>query len=140
MAAVAAIVVIAGFATRTVTGYLQSRDPIYQCIGDPLFQPYQVSVPISVTKDGVPAIAPKGIGMAGQCTRPVHTLQENVIHVAYRELYQFTLGHFIYNWLGQDLSRYSTTVFVNGKQHTGGSFLDIPLRQGDAIRIEFMTR
>jgi hypothetical protein len=140
MAAVAAVVVIAGFATKAVTDYLHSRDPIYQCIGDPLSQPYQVSVPISVTEDGVPAIVPKGVGITGQCTLPVHTLQENVIHVAYREPHQFTFGHFIYNWLGQDLNKYNTTVFVNGKQHTGGSFLDIPLRQGDAIRVEFTTR
>lgn len=140
MVVLAAVVVIAGSATKAVTDYLHSRDPVYRCIGDPLSQPYQVSVPVSVTEDGVPAVVQKGIGITSQCTRPVHTLSENVIHVAYKEPYQFTLGHFIYNWLGQDLSRYSTKVFVNGKQHTGGSFLDIPLRQGDTIRIEFTTR
>lgn len=139
MAVLAIVVVGAGLATKAVTDYLHSRDPIYQCIGDPLSQPYQLSVPVTATEDGLPAVVPKGIGIKEGCTLPVHTLQQNVIHVAYSEQYQFTLGHFIYNWLGQNLSNYNTKVFVNGQQHSG-DFLDIPLKQGDTIRIEFTTR
>jgi hypothetical protein len=63
-----------------------------------------------------------------------------VIHVGYSEPHEFTLGHFLYYWIGNDLQRYDTKVYVNGGRHTDGSFLDIPLRQGDSIRIEFTTR
>ncbi|MGI0020497.1 MAG: hypothetical protein ACREAY_08500 [Nitrososphaera sp.] len=140
MAVLAAVVIGAGVATKTVTDYLRANDPIYQCIGDPGTQPYQLSVPVSATEDGVPALVPAGIGITGDCTLPVHTLEEGVIHVAYREPYEFKLGHFIYNWLGQDLGMYDTKVFVNGKEHTDGRFLDLPLRDGDSIRIEFATR
>jgi hypothetical protein len=138
MAVLAIVVVGAGVATKLVTDYFHSRDPIYQCIGDPLKQPYQLSIPLTVTEDGVPVVVKKGIGVKDNCTLPVHTLEENVIHVAYSEPYPFTLGHFIYNWIGQDLRRYSTKVFVNGSQQS--DFLDIPLKQGDTIRIEFTTR
>jgi hypothetical protein len=37
------------------------------------------------------------------CIRPAHTLEENVIHVAYSRPHDFTLGHFPYYWLGNDL-------------------------------------
>lgn len=140
MAVLAAVVIGAGVATKAVTDYLRANDPIYQCIGDPTAQPYQLSVPVSATEDGAPALVPAGIGVTEDCTLPVHTLEEGVIHVAYNEPYEFTLGHFLYNWLGQDLSRYDTKVFVNGKEHTDGRFLDLPLHDGDSIRIEFTTR
>lgn len=138
MAVLAIVVVGAGLATKAVTDYFHSRDPIYQCIGDPLSQPYQLSVPVSVTEDGAPAVVQKGVGIKGNCTLPVHTLQEDVIHVAYSKPYPFTIGHFFYNWLGQDLSRYHTKVFVNGSQQS--NFLDVPLKQGDTIRIELTAR
>lgn len=134
------VVVGAGAATMAVTGYFRDRDPIYQCIDDPRAQPYQVSVPVMVTEDGVPVRVPSGIGITEDCILPVHTLEEGVIHVAYTEPHQFTLGHFIYNWIGQDIVNYDTTVYVNGQEHTNGSFLDIELREGDEIRIEFTSR
>jgi hypothetical protein len=140
MAVLAAVVIGAGVATKAVTDYLHANDPIYQCIGDPDAQPYQLSVAVSATEDGAPALVPAGIGITNDCTLPVHTLEEGVIHVAYKEPYGFTLGHFLYKWLGQDLSRYDTKVFVNGKEHTDGRFLGLPLRDGDSIRIEFTTR
>lgn len=139
MALLAGVVVAAGAATMVVTDYLRSQDPIYQCVVDPLEQPYQLSVPISVTEDGVPAVVRAGVGVSDGCTLPVHTLEENVIHVAWKEPYGFTLGHFVYNWLGQDLVKYDTTAYVNNQQHEG-SILDIPLRQGDSIRLELATR
>ncbi|WP_415283667.1 hypothetical protein [Candidatus Nitrososphaera sp. FF02] len=139
MALLAGVVVAAGAATMAVTDYLRSQDPIYQCVADPLEQPYQLSVPISVTEDGAPAVVRAGVGVSDGCTLPVHTLEENVIHVAWKEPYGFTLGHFVYNWLGQDLVKYDTTAYVNNQQHEG-SILDIPLRQGDSIRLELATR
>lgn len=139
MIILAVVVVAAGAGTKLVTDYLRANDPIYQCIGDPLGQPYQLSVPITVTENGAPALVPKGIGITPDCTLPVHTLQEGVIHVAYKEPYQFTLGHFLFNWK-IDLTKFDTKVFVNGVQHTEGSFLDIPLKDGDSIRIEFTSR
>jgi hypothetical protein len=140
MGILAAIVIGAGLATASVTGYFRSQDPIYQCISDPLSQPFQISVPVTVTEDGTPAVVRQGVGIDDNCTRPIHTLEENVIHVAYSEQYPFTLGHFIYYWLGNDLQRYDTKVYVNGVEHTGSSFLDIELRQGQTIRIDLITR
>lgn len=140
MTLLAGVVIAAGVGTKTVTDYLRSKDPIYQCIKNPLAEPYQLTVPVSATVDGVPALVSRGVGVTSNCTLPVHTLQENVIHVAYKEPYAFTLGHFLYNWIGQDLTKYNTKVYVNGALHTGGSFLDIPLKNGDSIRIEFATR
>lgn len=134
------VVVGAGAATMAVTGYFRDRDPIYQCIGDPRSQPYQLSVPITVTEDGLSVRVPSGIGITSDCTLPVHTLDEGVIHVAYTEQYPFTLGHFLYNWK-IDLSRYeTTTVYVDERRHTDGSYLDIVLRDGDEIRVEFIRR
>lgn len=140
MALLAGAVVAAGVGTMLVTDYFRSQDPIYQCIDDPLSQPYQASVPVSVTEDGAPAIVPAGVGTKNGCTLPVHTLQENVIHVAWKEPYDFELGHFIYNWLGQDIANYDAKVYVNSELHADGSFLDIPLHDGDSIRIELATR
>ncbi|WP_337863745.1 hypothetical protein [Nitrososphaera sp.] len=140
MVVLAAVVVGAGLATKAVTDYFRSQDPIYQCIGDPLAQPYQLSVPVTVTEDGAPAIVPKGVGITKDCTLPVHTLEENMIHVAYREPHEFTLGHFLYNWIGQDLSKYDTKVYVGGKLYTEKHFLDLPLKDGEPIRIDFTTR
>jgi hypothetical protein len=140
MALLAGVVIVAGVGTMLVTDYLRSNDPIYQCVGDPLSQPYQLSVPVTATEDGVPARVPPGIGVKDGCTLPVHTLEENVIHVAWKEPYEFTLGHFIYNWLGQNLVNYDVTVYVNNQLHADGSFLDIPLRDGDSIRIVLATR
>lgn len=140
MAVLATVVIGAGVATKAVIDYLRAGDPIYQCISDPSAQAYQMSVQVSATEDGVPALVPAGIGITDDCTLPVHTLEENVIHVAYKEPYEFTLGHFLYNWIGQNLGRYETKVFVKDKEHTNGRFLDLPLRDGDSIRIEFTTR
>ncbi len=139
MIVLAVVVVGAGAATMFVTGYFRDRDPIYQCIGDPRSQPFQLSVPVTVTEDGVPVRVQSGIGITDDCTLPVHTLEQGVIHVAYTEPYPFTLGHFLFNWK-IDLSGYDTAVYVNGQEHTEGHFLDIILRDGDEIRVEFTSR
>lgn len=140
MGVLAAIVVGAGLGTLAITSYFRSQDPIYQCIENPTEQPYQLSVPVTMTEDGVPAIVRSGVGVEDGCIRPVHTLEENVIHVGYSRPHEFTLGHFLYYWIGNDLQNYDTKVYVNGNLHANGSFLDIPLRQGDSIRIEFTSR
>lgn len=140
MGTLAAIVIGAGLGTVALTGYFRSQDPIYQCIENPEQQPYQISVLITVTEDGFPARVPAGVGIEDSCIRPIHTLEQNVIHVGYSRQHEFTLGHFLYYWIGNDLSNYDTQVYVNGELHTDGSFLDIPLRQGDSIRIEFTSR
>jgi hypothetical protein len=140
MGILAAIVAGAGLGTMAITGYFRSQDPIYQCIDNPTGQPYQLSVPITAIEDGFPALVPRGVGIEDGCTRPVHTLEENVIHVGYSRPHEFTLGHFLYYWIRDDLQDYDTQVFVNDSLHTDGSFLDIPLRQGDSIRIEFISR
>lgn len=140
MGILAALIVGAGLGTLALTSYFRSQDPIYQCIENPEAQPFQLSVPVMVTEDGSPALVPAGVGIEDGCIRPIHTLEENVIHVGYSRPHEFTLGHFIYYWLGEDLQNYDTRVFVNGEQHTDGSFLDIPLRQDDSIRIEFTSR
>jgi hypothetical protein len=140
MGVLAAIVVGAGLGTMAFTSYFRSQDPIYQCIDNPEEQPYQLSVPITVTEDGFPALVPANVGVQENCIRPVHTLEENVIHVAYSRPHEFTLGHFLYYWIGNDLQNYNTKVYVNNQLHNEGSFLDIPLRQGDSIRIEFTSR
>ncbi len=140
MGILAVIVVGAGLGTLAITSYFRSQDPIYQCIDNPKEQPYQLSVPIAVTENGFPVIVPKGVGIENNCIRPVHTFEENVIHVGYSRPHEFTLGHFLYYWIGKDLQKYDTKVYVNGYLHTIGSFLDIPLTQGDSIRIEFTSR
>jgi hypothetical protein len=140
MGILATIVVGAGLGTMAFTGYFRSQDPIYQCIENPETQPYQLSVPITVTEDGFLALVPAGVGIEENCIRPIHTLEQNIIHVGYSRPHEFTLGHFLYYWIGNDLGNYDTKVYVNGELHTNGSFLDIPLRQGDSIRIEFTSR
>jgi hypothetical protein len=67
-------------------------------------------------------------------------LNENVIHVAFEEPHDFTLGHFFYYWLGNDILLYDIVVYVNGDPYTGGDFRDIVLVQGDTIRIELTTK
>jgi hypothetical protein len=124
-------------ATAAISTYFRSQDAVNQCISDPATQPFQLSVPVTATENGSPAVVPEGVGITHNCTRPVHTLEENVIHVAYSEPHDFTLGHFLYYWLGDDILQYDTRVHVNGVQHTEGDFRDIVLRQGDSIRIEF---
>jgi hypothetical protein len=140
MGILAAIVVGAGLGTLAITSYFRSQDPIYQCVENPTEQPYQLSIPVTVTEDGVPATVRSGVGIEDGCIRPVHTLEENVIHVGYNRPHEFTLGHFLYYWIGNDLQNYDTKVYVNGNLHANGSFLDIPFRQGDSIRIEFTSR
>jgi hypothetical protein len=127
-------------ATSAFTNYFRSQDPINQCINDPESQRFQLAVPVTVKEDGVPALVPKGVGIKDGCIRPVHTLEENVIHVSYNRQYDFTLGHFLYYWLGNDLLRYDAKVFVNDIPHTEGDLRDIVLKQGDMIRIEFQRR
>ena len=127
-------------ATAAISAYFRSQDPVNQCISDPATQPFQLSVPVTVTENGAPAVVPEGVAITHNCTRPVHTLEENVIHVAYSEPHDFTLGHFLYYWLGDDILQYDTRVYVNGVQHTEGDFRDIVLRHGDSIRIEFTAR
>lgn len=126
-------------ATAAISTYFRSQDPVNQCISDPAIQPFQLSVPVTVTENGSPAVVPEGVAITHNCTRPVHTLEENVIHVAYSEPHDFTLGHFLYYWLGDDILQYDTRVHVNGVPHREGDFRDIVLRQGDSIRIEFTT-
>ncbi|HEY8140367.1 MAG TPA: hypothetical protein VIE86_04725 [Nitrososphaera sp.] len=140
MIALAAVLGGAVFATAAVTTYLRSQDPINQCITEPSSQPFQISVPITVTKDGAPFPVEQGVGMDPDCIRPVHTLEENVIHVAYGKPHEFTLGHFFYYWLGQDLLKYDATVRVNDVLHSNGDIRDIELGQGDSIRIDLTTK
>lgn len=127
-------------ATSAFTTYFRSQDPVNQCIDDPESQPFQLSIPITVIEDGFPALVPKGVGTKDGCIRPVHTVVENVIQVTYSRPHDFTLGHFLYYWLGNDLLQYDTKVYVNGAQHTQGDFRDIVLEEGDQIRIEFVSR
>ncbi|HEX2558305.1 MAG TPA: hypothetical protein VHK86_08275 [Nitrososphaera sp.] len=140
MLVLAALVGGAVIATVGITSYFRSQDPVNQCIGDPNSQPFQLSIPVTVTEDGSPALVKKGIGIVNGCTRPVHTLEENVIHVAYRKPYPFTLGHFLFYWLKDDLLKYDTKVYVNGTLHTDGDIRDIVLKDGDSIRIELTTK
>jgi hypothetical protein len=140
MSILAGVVVGAGLGTMAITGYFRSQDPIYQCIDNPEGQPFQLSVPINVTEDGFTAIVPAGVGIEENCIRPVHTIEENFIHVGFSRPHDFTLGHFLYYWIGNKLQDYETKVYVNGILHTNGSILEIPLRQGDSITIEFKTR
>lgn len=136
MVTLAILVLGAGLATNFILGYLRSQDPIYQCIKDPNSQPFQLSIPITVARDGSNVAVPAGIGMNNNCTRSVHTLEPNVIHVAYSKSYPFTLGHFLYIWK-IDLTKYNTKVYVNNILHTNGSYLDIILRQGMSFRVNF---
>ncbi len=127
-------------ATSAFTAYFRSQDPVNHCIQDPESQPFQLSVPITVIEDGFPARVPEGIGIADDCIRPVHTIEENVIRVAYNRPYNFTLGHFLYYWLGNDLLQYDTAVHVNDVARTEGDIRDIILEDGDRIKIEFVSR
>jgi hypothetical protein len=139
MITLAILVLGAGLATNFILGYLRSQDPIYQCIKDPTSQPFQVSIPITVARDGSNVAVPAGIGINNNCIRPVHTLEPNVIHVAYSKSYPFTLGHFLYIWK-IDLTKYNTKVYVNNILHSNGSYLDIVLRQGISIRVNFTSK
>ena len=135
------LAVIAGASvalTTVVTSFFRSQDPINQCISDPTAQPYQLSVPLTVYEDGVQSTV-RDVGLGDNCIRPVHTLVDNVIHVAYERPYDFTLGHFFYYWLGDDILGYDAKVYVNDSLHSG-DFRDILLREGDSIRIELTTR
>lgn len=124
--------------TALATSYFRGQDPVNQCIRDPLDQPFQLSVPITVTENGISATV-RGVGISEDCIRPVHTLQDNVIHVAYGRPYNFTLGHFFYYWLGEDILKYDVKVSVNGMIHEG-DFRDIVLVQGETIRIDLISR
>ena len=139
MITLAIAVLGAGLATNFILGYLRTQDPIYQCIKDPNSQPFQLSIPITVTRNGNNVAVPAGIGMNNNCIRPVHTIEPNVIHIAYSRPYPFTLGHFLYNWK-IDLTKYNTKVYVNNILNTNGSYLDIILKQGMSIRVEFNTK
>ena len=121
-------------ATSAFTTYFRSQDPVNQCVDDPESQPFQLSVSITVIEDGFPALVPEGVGIEDDCIRPVHTVEENVIHVAYSRPYDFTLGHFLYYWLGNDLLQYDTKVYVNDIAHTEGDLRDIVLDGGDRLR------
>lgn len=125
--------------TTAATSYFRGQDPVNQCITDPMQQPFQLSVPIEVFEDGIRSTV-RDVGVSENCIRPVHTLMDNVIHVAYERTHEFTLGHFFYYWLGDDILRYDTEVYVNNRLHTNGDFRDIVLRQGDVIRINLTTR
>ena len=127
-------------ATSAFTTYFRSQDPVNQCINAPESQPFQLSIPITAIEDGFPALVPKGVGIEDGCIRPVHTVEENVIQVTYSRPYDFTLGHFLYYWLGNDLLQYDTKVYVNDMAHTQGDLRDIVLEEGDRIRIEFASR
>jgi hypothetical protein len=125
--------------TTAATSYFRGQDPVNQCITDPMEQPFQLSVPIEVFEDGIRSTV-RNVGVSENCIRPVHTLTDNEIHVAYERPYDFTIGHFFYYWLGNDILRYDTDVYVNGQLHREGDFRDIVLRQGDIIRINLTTR
>jgi hypothetical protein len=140
MLMLAALVGGAVIATLGITSYFRSQDPVNQCIGDPNSQPFQQSIPVTVTEDGSPVLVRKGVGVENGCTRPVQTLEENVIHVAYSKPYPFTLGHFLFYWLNDDLLKYDTKVYINGTLHTAGDIRDILLKNGDSIRIELTTK
>jgi hypothetical protein len=127
-------------ATSAFTTYFRSQDPVNQCIEHSKSQPFQLFVAITVIEDGSTALVPKGVGIIDGYIRPVHTVVENAIQVTYSRQYDFTLGHFIYYWLGNDLLQYDTRVYVNGAPHTEGDFRDIVLEQGHEIRIEFVRR
>jgi hypothetical protein len=127
-------------ATSAFTTFFRSQDPVNQCIDNPNSQSFQLSVPITVIEDGFPALVPKGVGIKDGCIRPVHSVEENVIQVTYSRPYVFTLGHFLYYWLGNNLLQYDTKVYVNDIRHTEGDLRDIVLEQGDRIRIEFISR
>jgi hypothetical protein len=139
MITLAVLVLGAGLATNFILGYLRSQDPIYQCIEDPNSQPFQLSIPITAARDGNNVAVPAGIGMNNNCIRPLHTLEPNVLHIAYSKSYPFTLGHFLYIWK-IDLTKYNTKVYVNNILHTNGSYLDIVLRQGMSIRVNFTSK
>jgi len=139
MITLAIAVLGAGLATNFILGYLRTQDPIYQCIKDPNSQPFQLSIPITVTRNSNNVAVPAGIGMNNNCIRPVHTIEPNVIHIAYSRPYPFTLGHFLYNWK-IDLTKYNTNVYVNNILHTNGSYLDIILKQGMSIRVAFASK
>lgn len=139
MITLAIAVLGAGLATNFILGYLRTQDPIYQCIKDPSSQPFQLSIPITVSSNGNNVAVPAGIGMNNNCIRPVHTIDPNVIHIAYSRPYPFTLGHFLYNWK-IDLTKYNTKVYVNNILNTNGSYLDIILKQGMSIRVQFNTK
>ncbi|HYZ51468.1 MAG TPA: hypothetical protein VE593_11315 [Nitrososphaeraceae archaeon] len=141
MIILAVVVMSAGLGTNFLLGYLRAQDPIYQCIKDPNSQPFQLSIPITVTRDGSNVAVPPGIGMSNNnnCTRPVYTIKPDIIHVSYGRPFPFTLGHFLYNWK-VDLTKYNTKVYVNNVLHTDGSFLDIVLKQGMSIRIDFASK
>jgi hypothetical protein len=126
--------------TSASTAYFRAQDPVNQCIEDPGSQPFQLSVSINVTEDGFPARVPEGIGIADDCIRPVHTVEENIIQVTYGRPHNFTLGHFLYYWLGNDLLRYDTKVYVNDNPQNEGDLRDIVLEEGDQIKIEFLSR
>jgi hypothetical protein len=127
-------------ATSAFTTYFRSQDPVNQCVDNPDSQPFQLSVPITVIEDGFPALVPKGVGIKDGCIRPVHSVEENVIQVTYSRPHDFTLGHFLYYWLGNNLLQYDTKVYVNDIVHAEGDIRDIVLEQGDRIRIEFVSR
>lgn len=139
MITLAIAVLGAGLATNFILGYLRTQDPIYQCIKDPNSQPFQLSIPITVTRNSNNVAVPAGIGMNNNCIRTVHTIEPNVIHIAYSRPYPFTLGHFLYNWK-IDLTKYNTNVYVNNILHTNGSYLDIILKQGMSIRVAFTSK
>lgn len=138
MLTLAGLVGVSVVLTAVVTSYFRGQDPVNQCISDPSAQPYQVSVPLTVYENGVLSTV-RDVGISDDCIRPVHTLVDDVIHVAYSRPYDFTLGHFFYYWLGDDILQYDTRVYVNEKLHNG-DFRDIVLIQGDEIRIELTSR
>ena len=111
------------------------QDPVSQWIAHPESQPIQLSLPITEIEDHFPALVPKGVGIKDRCIRPVHTVVENAIQGAYSRPYDFTLGHFMYYWLGNDLLQYDTKVYVNGTPHTARDIRDIVLAQGEQIRL-----
>jgi hypothetical protein len=139
MILLAVVVLGTGLFTNFVIGYFKSQDPIYQCIRDPTAETFQLSIPIKVTRDGSYWPIPAGIGISNKCIRPINTLHENIIHVAYSRPYPFTLGHFLYIW-GIDIKQYNAKVFINNILHTNGSYLDIILKEGMSIKVDFTSK
>jgi hypothetical protein len=134
------IVIIVGLSVNYVTSYFRSQDPIYQCIRNPKEEPFQMAIATTATRDGKAITIPRNIGISQSCIRPVHTLQENQIHVSYVKPYPFTLGHFLYIW-GVKISDYDVKVYINNKIYSNdSSYLDIVLSKGMDLRLDFVSK
>lgn len=91
---------------------------------------------------GAPQLLPAGIGINGDCMRPLHTHGDDfVIHIESPHEQKFTVGDFFEVWGEgnpyQDLSVFS--VSVNGKRYTG-PIDNLVLSDGLRVIIDFGDR